>query len=382
MEYRKLGRTGIQVSAVGMGCEGYEGKSLEESLRILNTAIQSGINFFDMYTSDPRARRHLGEALKGIPRECAVIQGHLCSAWKDGQYCRTRELGEVKASFESLLEDLGTQYVDVGMIHYSDELEDFRNILEGEIFEYILVLREQGKIRSTGLSTHNPDVALAAARSGKIDVILFSINPAYDMLPPSDNIDVLFERESYDRVYRGIDPNRERLYQECQNAGVALTVMKPFAGGLLLGDQSPFGKAMTPVQCISYCLDRPAVASVLGGMASPQEVLEAAAACTASAAQRDYSEVLSMAPRASFQGHCMYCGHCAPCTVGISIAAVNKYLDLAQAKGGVPETVQDHYDLLEHHAGECVACGACMKNCPFGTDIIAKMEQAARLFGK
>ena len=320
-----------------MGCEGYEGKSLEESLQILNTAIRSGINFFDMYTSDPRARRHLGEALKGIPRERAVIQGHLCSAWKDGQYCRTRELGEVKASFESLLEDLGTQYVDVGMIHYSDELEDFRNILEGEIFEYILMLREQGKIRSTGLSTHNPDVALAAARSGKIDVILFSINPAYDMLPPSDNIDVLFERESYDRVYRGIDPNRERLYQE---------------------------------------------ASVLGGMASPQEVLEAAAACTASAAQRDYSEVLSMAPRASFQGHCMYCGHCAPCTVGIPIAAVNKYLDLAQAKGGVPETVQDHYDLLEHHAGECVACGACMKNCPFGTDIIAKMEQAARLFGK
>ena len=66
----------------------------------------------------------------------------------------------------------------------------------------------------------------------------------------------------------------------------------------------------------------------------------------------------------------------------IDIACVNKYLDLALAQGMVPETVQNHYDLLEHHAGECIVCGACMRNCPFGTDVIAKMQQAAALFGQ
>ena len=88
------------------------------------------------------------------------------------------------------------------------------------------------------------------------------------------------------------------------------------------------------------------------------------------------------APRAAFDGHCMYCGHCAPCAVKIEVAKVNRYLDLGTIQGRVPETVQDHYDRLSHHAGECIGCGACVRRCPFGVDIPARMRQAARLFGK
>jgi len=66
----------------------------------------------------------------------------------------------------------------------------------------------------------------------------------------------------------------------------------------------------------------------------------------------------------------------------IDIAAVNKYLDLALIQKSVPETLRDHYGLLAHRADECIDCGQCMENCPFGVDVISKMKEAAALFGK
>jgi len=78
----------------------------------------------------------------------------------------------------------------------------------------------------------------------------------------------------------------------------------------------------------------------------------------------------------------MYCGHCAPCSKKIDIAAVNKYLDLALIQEDVPETLKNHYNLLDHQANECIECGNCIKSCPFGVNIINKMEQAVKLFGQ
>lgn len=381
MEYRNLGRTGIRVSAIGLGCEGFAEKDAATCARMMDAALHGGMNFLDVYTSDPALRTALGTALHHYPRGAYVIQGHLCTAWKDGQYVRTRDIAEVKASFADLLDRMALSYVDVGMIHYVDVPADFDAVMQGAVLAYAKQLRADGTIKSIGMSTHNPDVAMAAAESGEIDVIMLSVNPAYDMLPPNEDVDILFEHDTFARVYEGIDPRRAALYQRCAAAGVAITVMKPFAGGLLLDDkQSPFGRAMTPTQCIGYCLDRPAVASVLGGMASEEEIRRALYYCKATAAEKDYSAVLANAPDSAFHGHCMYCGHCAPCAVKIDIAAVNKYLDLAQAQGFVPETVREHYRLLPHHADECAACGSCMKNCPFGVNVIEKMRQAAALF--
>ena len=78
----------------------------------------------------------------------------------------------------------------------------------------------------------------------------------------------------------------------------------------------------------------------------------------------------------------MYCSHCAPCPVKIDVAAVTKFLNLALAGGGgVPETVREHYAVLEHHAGECIGCRACERRCPFGVKIRENMSRARKLFG-
>jgi predicted aldo/keto reductase-like oxidoreductase len=78
----------------------------------------------------------------------------------------------------------------------------------------------------------------------------------------------------------------------------------------------------------------------------------------------------------------MYCGHRAPYLKKIDIALVNKYLDLALIQEYVLETLKNHYGLLEHHANECIECELCIKNCPFGLDIINKIKQAIKVFDK
>ena len=83
---------------------------------------------------------------------------------------------------------------------------------------------------------------------------------------------------------------------------------------------SPFGVALTPVQCLEYDLTRPAVASVMVGFSTPAHVADAVAYETASAKERDYARVLAGAPRHAYLGSCTYCGHCAPCPRGIDIA--------------------------------------------------------------
>ena len=135
-----------------------------------------------------------------------MIQGHLCTDWQDGQYVRTRNIEDVRRSFEHLLTDTGFGYIDIGMIHYCDTLDDLKSILTGDVMAYVESLKGQGVLRCNGLSTHNPDVVMQAVASGEIDVIMMSVNPAYDMLPASEDVDILFQQKTYDRVYAGDRP--------------------------------------------------------------------------------------------------------------------------------------------------------------------------------
>ena len=120
---------------------------------------------------------------------------------------------------------------------------------------------------------------------------------------------------------------------------------------------------------------------VLAGAHSVEQLRESAAYCEADAEARDYATALASFPRVSWVGKCMYCSHCEPCPQFIDIASVTKFLHLAQAQGGVPETVREHYRALARHAGDCVQCGACEKRCPFGVAIRENMKQAAQVFG-
>ena len=382
MKYRELGSTGLHVSEIGMGCEGFFEDDCRMTRALFDEAEALGINYFDLYTSDPSVRAAVGEALEGR-REKFYIQSHLCSVWKNGQYLRTRKLDEVKAGFEEMMALIRTDYLDVGMIHYCDAMKDWAAIVENGILDYAVELKAQGRIRHIGLSSHNPQVARAAVETGKIEVLMFSVNPCYDLQPAGEDVEQLWADSAYDHQLTNMDPDRQALYETCQRLGVGITVMKCFGGGDLLdAELSPAGVALTPEQCIHYCLTRPAVCVVLAGAHNVDELRRSAAYEDADPEARDYAKALASFPRISWQGHCMYCSHCEPCPQRIDIASVTKFLNLAVAQGGVPETVREHYAVLEHHAGECVQCGACETRCPFGVAIRENMKRAVEVFGK
>ena len=381
MRQRALGRSGIMVGEVGLGCEGLIGKNDEYVKTALDMMEAAGANAIDLYSPNPDMRDALGGAMRGR-REKFVLQGHICSIWQNGQYKRARDIAETKAAFKDQLRRLRTDYIDVGMIHYVDAETDWQGIDSGPIMEYANDLKRRGVIKAIGLSSHNPEVALQAIEGGDVGVLLFSINPCYDLQPGTDNVEDLWKRERYAGQLVNMDPQRMALYESCQRLGVGVTVMKAFGGGdLLKAEQSLAGVALTCGQCIAYALDRPGVACVLAGARDLDELAASLDFAKLSSEERDYAKALADFPRVSWKGHCMYCGHCAPCPAGIDVAAVTKFLNLAQGREETPETVAGHYDSLPHKAHECVKCGKCEDRCPFEVKVRENMESALEIFG-
>ena len=381
MQYRELGNTGLKVSEIGLGCEGFLGKDERECDRMFSLAFERGVNCMDLYSPNPELHKAVGRAAAAHGVHL-VLQAHLCTVWKNGQYMATRNLAEVKTSFEKMMQNLGTERADIGMIHYVDSEETWNKVISDGILDYAKQLKREGRIGHIGMSSHNPLVALKAVESGEIEVLMFSVNPCYDLLPGDEDVNKLFEENSYSKPLFNIDPVREKLYETCQRRGVGITVMKVFGGGDLLTDDSPAGKALTVPQCIHYALTRPAVSTVFAGAHTEAELAASLRYEEADEVERDYAAVFATFPKISWQGHCMYCGHCAPCPKGIEVASVTKFLNLAKAQKAVPETVREHYNALRAHAGDCIACGACEKRCPFGVRIIENMKAARAVFGK
>ncbi|MEY8427112.1 aldo/keto reductase [Lachnospiraceae bacterium 46-15] len=381
MNYRALGKTGLKVSEIGFGCEGFLGKTQEFTDEMFRIAFGQGVNCMDLYSPNPDLQQRVGQAIHERRGEF-VLQAHLCTEWKDGQYRATRKLEEVKKAFEAQLKNLDTDYLDIGMVHYVDSMKTWEEIVNGGIMEYAQELKAQGRIHHIGMSSHNPDVSLEAVKSGLIEVLMFSINPCYDLLPGDEDVEKLWAEESYAKPLFNLEPKREELYETCQRMGVGITVMKAFGGGdLLSAEYSPAGRAMTAVQCIHYALTRPAAAVVFAGVRSKEQLQAALAYENASPEEKDYASVFATFPKISWQGHCMYCGHCAPCPKEIEVASVTKFLNLCKAQGEVPETVREHYAALSAHAEDCIGCGACEKRCPFGVPVIENIGAAKAVFG-
>ena len=149
------------MSEIGFSGEWMDG-SPEEVLEVVRAAEEAGINILDCWMNDATRRSNLGDALRELGnRGRWVIQGHLGSVTVDGQYARTRDLGLVRPAFEDLLERFHTDYVDLGMIHYVDKVEECEKIVLGDspFMRYVRELRAAGTIHHIGLSTHNTEVA-------------------------------------------------------------------------------------------------------------------------------------------------------------------------------------------------------------------------------
>lgn len=379
MQYRAIGKTGKNAGIIGLGCEHLDGKPKAQVTATIESALENGINLLDVFMPGLDVRQNIVQAL-GSRRKDVMIQGHIGSTNLQQQYDISRDMSTVKRFFEELLRLYG--YIDFGMLFFIDSEEDYKNVFETEFATYAMRLKEKGDIHHIGFSSHNPVTARKAVETGLPEMMMFSINPAFDLAPADSNVLSGMDQGFYSEAFRGLDPVRAQLYKVCQQRNVGITVMKTFGAGKLLSkEHTPFAQALTPAQCIHYALSRPAVSSVLLGCETPEQVKNAMAYFETPEEQKDYSQVLGTLKN-DFKGNCVYCSHCLPCPCEIDIAAVNKYLDIALLDtDNIPPSIRSHYSALSAHGSDCIACGSCETRCPFDVSIIENMEKANSLFG-
>lgn len=379
MEYREIGRTGVQAGIIGLGCEHLDGKPYAQVKETIDAALDHGVNLMDVFMPGTEVRENIAKALGGR-RDKVMLQGHIGSTNVREQYDISRDLPTVQKYFEDLLRIFG--YIDFGMMFFIDSEEDYHGVFDTGFADYVQKLKQQGDIRHIGFSSHNPVTAAKVVETGLPELMMFSINPAFDLYPAQTNALAELDRGLSGEAFGGFDPTRAGLYRLCEQRGVGITVMKTLGAGKLISpEHTPFAKPLTVGQCIHYALTRPAVASVMVGCQSRAQVEEAVAYLDLDAAERDYAPVLHTL-KTDFTGSCVYCSHCQPCPAGIDIASVNKYLDIARLDPDhVPPSIRAHYAALAPGGEACIACGACETRCPFGVPIIRNMADAARMFG-
>lgn len=366
MEYRKLPRGEEMIGVLGLGTASVYQRTDDEIERIFRKAVENGINFFDLCGGGKSVFAPFGRAVEDC-REKVYVQMHFGAVYNDsGEYAWSRGLDEIKRTIDWELNALKTDYTDFGFLHCVDEEEDFEELVSNGIFDHIKDLKKRGVVRHIGFSSHTPPVANRVLDTGGIDLMMFSINPAYDF-------------EKGDEYGIGTVTERFELFRRCEAEGVGISVMKPFhAGKLLSAETSPFGAALTKFQCLQYALDRPGVLTVVPGVRDMNDLDALLKFAEASAEEKDYS-VIGTFSAEKISGNCVYCNHCQPCPAGIDIGLVNKYYDLARAGD---KLAKGHYGKLSVKADACLKCGHCESRCPFSVKQEERMEEIGRYFSR
>lgn len=146
-----LGKTGLEVPVVAVGCMRMAGKAVEEARKLIQSALEEGANFFDHADIYGRGRSEeiFAEAVGMTPRvRDGLILQSKC-AIHDGMYDFSKE--HILSSVEGSLRRLKTDYLDVLLLHRPDALME-----PDEVAEAFVKLKEEGKVRHFGVSNHNP----------------------------------------------------------------------------------------------------------------------------------------------------------------------------------------------------------------------------------
>ena len=374
-----LGKTGIKVSEIGMGLEQLLDRDEQTVINTIKTAINGGVTYFDCFPGKEGGRdkenyAKLGKAIKGKRDE-------LCLSYIAG----ARTVAELQTNFEMWLSELNTTYTDIFMIACCDKIKDYNDLTgDGGILEHAKKLQKERKIRFVGISTHSMYIAFNAIVSGDFDVLMFPVNPAFDVLDDEKQYNENMLGNLWDKAYEynieGKNGNlpRKSVYNACERHNVGLIAMKPFAGGFVFGVEKEAG--FTPVNLISYTLAQTSLSTVVPGCENPEHVKEILSYYTCSDEERDFSGAVTKS-RWMIKGNCLYCNHCLPCPASINIGQVNKLLNSYDNEISLAKSaVCDIYSRLPVKASACIRCGECETRCPFDVPVIEFMDKAKNSF--
>jgi predicted aldo/keto reductase-like oxidoreductase len=304
----------------------------------------------DMFFAEPNFRDNIGSAL-GKKRDKMIVAGHIGTTYENGQYKVTRERKVAENVFYDLLARLKTDYLDVLLIHYVDQ-DNFKEAKIEDLIEFALTLKEQGKIRTLGISCHKVPAAINAIKSGVIDVLMF---PVY--------------------LTKSLFKKYEEVYLTCEKEDIGLVAMKPFGGGKLLWETG--GYKISPLPCLNYVLSIKQVSTVVPGVKNVDELKENLNYLLSSKEEKSFIEAKDI-PNHILLGECVFCNHCLPCPSKINIGETIRLLEKVNYYSR--KELRAEYEKMPVKASVCTACAACEPRCFMDVDIIKSMKKAADIF--
>ena len=348
--YRPLGNTGIFMSDISFG-----GASIDNS-DVVTRAVERGINYFDTSPdySKTGSEQTIGKALKSV-RDKVFIASKFCTA--DGHLPMDAPVTEIIRAVEGSLARLQTDYLDVCLIH---EVNSIDRLMAPTFHEAFDRLKEQGKVRFLGVSSHTPNLEAVmrhAVASGRFNVLLVAHN--FSNWPDLTNI-------FHDAKQRGVGVIAMKTLK-----GARATVLKDFA------DQSQaFSQA-----AFNWVLRNPDISGLVVSIRNFNQIDEYLYASGQSLGTSDLA-LLARYDQLIARDYCRPgCGACLDrCPSDVPVDDIFRYAMYFENYGRERDAMALYAALpSERDASRCASCPApCQAACPFELPIRQKMLQAHR----
>jgi len=340
MEKIKLGNTGIEASKLGFGAMHLPRLSIEESDRLLNRALDMGINYIDTARAYQDSEEKVGRIVSKRRDECIIVsRSH---TWKTGIETYIKD-------FETSLKTLKVDRIDFYGLHSVNKKEEL-DLVMGKHLEFLKKAKEKGDIGHILISGHNHIVMTEAVKTGEFEMAFFPFN--------------VIEKEPL-----------EMLITEANKRNVITVVMKPLGGGVI----PHISLALRFF--LSYSVDL-----IVPGMASLKELEENFKTIEENKklSKKELTK-LEKAVEALGKDFCRRCSYCQPCPSNIMIPFVH---GIYQKCYGKP--IDEHIEYMLNSMGKrllpslktCSECGQCEEKCPYNLptrqrikDLIAMVAQ-------
>ncbi|RIK98337.1 MAG: hypothetical protein DCC71_21035 [Proteobacteria bacterium] len=352
--YRRLGRTGVEVSDISLGT-GAIGRENGEA--IVREALARGVTYLDTSPdySGSGSEQAIGRALRGQDRSRLFIATKFCNP--AGHLPTGTPVAQYKEAIEASLGRLGTDYVDLVHVHSCDEID---RLMDPNLHEAFDRLKEEGKARFLGFSSHTPNleqVAAKAIESNRFDVMMLAYHHG---------------------IWPALGELIGRARRERDMGIVAMKTLKGAKHHGLAGfrEQAPaYSQA-----AFKWTLSNPDVACLVVSFFEPQHVDEYLYASGAPMTSRDHALLREYDAQIAGTYCPPHCGACLDsCSEGVAIHDVLRFRMYFEDYGWEKRAMQQ-YAQLGKNASACLGCAApCTGSCPVGISIQPRMLDSHEL---
>ena len=362
MQYRKLGNTGIELSAIGFGCMRLPADN-SLAIPLIRRAVECGINYFETSISycQNRSEIQLGLALEGMRDNVYIsTKSHVNKKGERG-FAGVAERDSTGEDFKNILKEslhkLGTDRVDFYQFH-GFTLENLPVAMaENGPLDVLKEAKDKGLVGHIGFTSHDkPDNIIKILDTGE-----FNIMTVYHNLLQT----------------RGRIENPLPAIEHARKLGIGVIVMGPLGGGILgtpietLRDLIPDTSSQVEL-AFRYLWSIPGVTTPISGMMWMSDVEENVRIASEFKAlsKGEMAKIREVIGKYSdlIEQFCTGCGYCQPCPQGVRIPDIFRFANFYRVYG-VKDWAKRQYEMLRtgvfHGSADlCIECGQCEAKCP------------------